>query len=166
MFVCWVHFLTRGSFCKNVCGMAPGLEDTSRGLEVCRAQDTVRSYGSASGCVSEAVSGASPWAGRPPAASWRAQWGEWQEGGQTWPVGTSGRAEEDETEKSEDRGAPLRLKRCRRWITMSHNSFSRNASWTRSFGLKNKTSSLIWNVGIEAKHKLDTFICRKYNLSH
>lgn len=34
--------LTLGSFCKNVCGTAPGLVETSSGLEVWREADTDR----------------------------------------------------------------------------------------------------------------------------
>lgn len=34
-----VRALTLGSFCKNVCGTAPGLAETSSGLEVWRAAD-------------------------------------------------------------------------------------------------------------------------------
>ena len=35
-----MHALTLGSFCKNVCGTAPGLADTSSGLDVYSAPET------------------------------------------------------------------------------------------------------------------------------
>lgn len=39
-----VRALTLGSFCKNVCGTAPGLAETSSGLEVWRAADGSKNY--------------------------------------------------------------------------------------------------------------------------